>query len=468
MTIRPRHLSRRAGALALAVGLAVGAALSGCSAAGEESSPSARGQDVYDESVLHEIDVDLDPDDFTTMMESYAATGTKDWVRAAVTIDGTTYRDAGLRLKGNSSLRGADADSDPAELPWLIRLDEFVDRQAHQGWTELVVRSSSSATSLEEAVALDLLEETGLASEHAVAPAFSVGDSDPVLRLVVQHLDEAWEEENFESTGWLYKAEAEGDWSYRGADPESYEDVFDQETGEDDLTPLIEFLDFVNNADDDTFAAELPDRLDVESFATYLAFQDLIGNWDDIDGPGNNAYLRWDAEAEQFTVVAWDHNLAFGGSPGSGGGPAGGGRDFPGAPPGAPGEDGGDRPAPPQGATPPEGFEPPEGFDPEDLPEGFDPENLPDGLAGPPGGGRGPGGPGGSSNPLVERFGEVEEFAALVEDAEQRLRTKLLDSGRAQEILEQRVAVLGGTDLVDEDELSQDAEAIRTFLTGAA
>ena len=319
MTIRPRHLSRRAGALALAVGLAVGAALSGCSAAGEESSPSARGQDVYDESVLHEIDVDLDPDDFTTMMESYAATGTKDWVRAAVTIDGTTYRDAGLRLKGNSSLRGADADSDPAELPWLIRLDEFVDRQAHQGWTELVVRSSSSATSLEEAVALDLLEETGLASEHAVATAFSVGDSDPVLRLVVQHLDEAWEEENFESTGWLYKAEAEGDWSYRGADPESYEDVFDQETGEDDLTPLIEFLDFVNNADDDTFAAELPDRLDVESFATYLAFQDLIGNWDDIDGPGNNAYLRWDAEAEQFTVVAWDHNLAFGGSPGSGG-----------------------------------------------------------------------------------------------------------------------------------------------------
>ena len=35
-------------------------------------------------------------------------------------------------------------------------------------------------------------------------------------------------------------------------------------------------------------------HLDVDAFARYLAAQDVVQNWDDIDGPGNNSYLRWD------------------------------------------------------------------------------------------------------------------------------------------------------------------------------
>ncbi|WP_207210462.1 CotH kinase family protein [Nocardioides zhouii] len=171
-------------------------------------------------------------------------------------------------------------------------------------------------------------------TKHAIASSFSVNGADARLRLVVQGLDEAWEAENFSTPGLLYKAEAGGDWTYRGDDPDAYTDVFDQETGDDDLTPLIDFLEFLDTSSDEDFAAELPERLDVEAFARYLAFEELVGNFDDIDGPGNNAYLRYDAESGGFTVVAWDHNLAFGGSPGgSGGGPGG----FPGErPEGAP------------------------------------------------------------------------------------------------------------------------------------
>jgi spore coat protein CotH len=89
------------------------------------------------------------------------------------------------------------------------------------------------------------------------------------------------------------KAESGGDYSYRGDDPAAYEDVFDQEAGEDnaDLMPLIEFLEFLNESDDATFAAEIATRLDVDGFATYLAMQTLLDNFDDIDGPGNNSYL---------------------------------------------------------------------------------------------------------------------------------------------------------------------------------
>ncbi|GAA1436607.1 hypothetical protein GCM10009641_36440 [Mycobacterium cookii] len=398
----------------------------------------ADGTGVWDAATVHDISIDVDESAVATMIATYLETDEKEWIEATVTIDGETYDSVGLRLKGNSSLRGVSADADAADLPWLIRLDTFVDGQQLDGSSELVVRSNTSETALNEAVALDLLAEAGLASEHAVATSFSVNGGDARLRLVVQNLDEDWEEENFMTDGILYKAEAGGDWTYRGDDPEAYTDVFDQETGDDDLTPLIDFLEFVNTSSDEQLAAGLPERLDVQAFARYLAFEEVIDNFDDIDGPGNNSYLRYDATTGGFTVVAWDHNLAFGAGP-AGGAPGG----------GTAGADG-ERPAPPEGERPA-------------MPEGERP--------GAPGGerpDRGEGGTGGTgeANVLVERFTAVEEWADLVEQARTDLVEELYDSGYAEEVLDQWVSVLteqaGG--LVDAATVEEEADAIRAVI----
>ncbi|CUR58559.1 putative Spore coat assembly protein [metagenome] len=442
---------RHAAVLAILTTMALG----GCTATSDETDAStsgvapatrevADGEGVWDADTLHEISVDVDEDAFAAMIDTYQETDDKEWIEATVAIDGETYPRAGLRLKGNSSLRGATDGAEPTDLPWLIRLDEYVDGQEVDGSSELVVRSNSSETALNEAVALDLLAEAGLASEHAVASSFSVNGADARLRLVVQNLDEDWEAENFEGDGLLYKAEAGGDWSYRGDDPDSYTDVFDQETGDDDLTPLIDFLDFVNNSSDDDFAAQLPDHLDVASFARYLAFEEVVDNFDDIDGPGNNAFLRYDATTGGFTVVAWDHNLAFGGSPGGAGGGG-----FPG---------GGDRP---------------EGMPtdlPTDLASGM-PTDLPSGMpSGMPEGERPEGGPGmgGRSNVLVERFTAVEEWADLVTQAKADLVEELYDSGYAEQVLDRWTTVLTeqAGDLVDADTVQQEADAIRSSIEG--
>jgi spore coat protein CotH len=430
----------------LAAAVVASLALGGC-AVGTSSEPGAvattgvttaardvaDGSGVWDATRVHSIEVEVDEDAVAAMIETYQETDEKEWLEATVTIDGEVFERAGIRLKGNSSLRGVSDDADPTDLPWLVRLDEFVDDQTIDGWSELIVRSNSSETALNEAVALDLLAQAGLASEHAVASSFSVNGTDARLRLVVQNLDEDWEAENFATDGLLYKSEAEGDWSWRGDDPDSYTDVFDQETGDDDLTPLIDFLDFLNNSSDEDFAAELPERLDVQAFARYLAFEEVVDNFDDIDGPGNNSYLRWDAESGAFTVVAWDHNLAFGGSPGGGAG----------GPGGFPGQDG-ERPERPEGM-------------PTDRPEGGPGEM----------GGMGGHGRMGGSNVLVERFTAVEEWADLVEQAKADLTEELYASGYAEDVLDQWVEVLTeqAGDLVDADTVEAEADAIREKLT---
>jgi spore coat protein CotH len=414
------------------------AATTGVTSAAEEV---AAGTGIWDASTLHDISVEVDEEAYAAMIATYEETDEKEWIEATVTIDREVVERAGLRLKGNSSLRSVSADAEPTDLPWLIRLDKFIDGNSIDGWTELVVRSNASETALNEALALDLLAEAGLASEHAVATSFSVNGADARLRLVVQHLDERWEEENFSTPGLLYKAEAGGDWSWRGDDPDAYTDVFDQEAGDDDLTPLIDFLDFINNSTDEDFAAELPERLDAQGFARYLAFEEVVENFDDIDGPGNNAYLRYDATTGGFTVVAWDHNLAFGTSPGGG---------FPG------------------GGFPEDG-ERPEGMPtdmptdlPSDLPEGMSEGERPEGM--PEGG---PGGMRGGSNVLVERFTAVEEWADLVEQARADLVEELYDSGYAEEVVDQWVTVLTeqAGDLVDASTVEEEADAIRAVIS---
>jgi spore coat protein CotH len=465
------------------------------------------GTGVFDSSTIHHITVDYDQAAYDGMIATFKDTGDKGWIGATVTIDGSTYQDVEMRLKGNSSLSGlggrgfrgrgfprpqasgtpdaaaspaaagesvqATDSSDPAatsqpqapsgprfdvagpdggpgfggasadepeRLPWLIRLDRKVEGQNHLGTTDIVVRSSNNQTSLNEAVALELLERAGLASQQAAPTSFSVNGGQPVLRLIIENPDDAWMAARFDGEGALYKAESTGDWSYRGDDPKAYDEVFDQEAGKDvtDLSPLIEFLRFINQADDTTFATELPKRLDVDGLATYLAMMDLLDNFDDIDGPGNNAYLRWDATTGRFAIVPWDMNLAFGALGGRGG-------DGPG------------------GFRPPDGFQPNGSFDPAQAPDGFrpggsfDPGQMPDGQG--PGAGVGRFGRG---NPLIEKFHANADFEALYQAKTETLRAELLDSGVGQDILDRWVAVLTAqaAGLVDAKTITEEADRI--------
>jgi spore coat protein CotH len=483
--------------------LATVALLAGCSASAADSDADsdagATADGLYDDSVVHDIEVTVEPDDYAELVAAYQESSEKVWIEATVVIDGVTYEQVGLRLKGNSSLfslsgRGGaggapiditdacvvdttqattattattvaaaddttdevaddDLTNDPESLPWLIRLDKFIDDQSHEGVTELVVRSNNSETAINEAVALELLAEAGLATQEATAVRFTFNGSDAELRLVIEHPEDEWvatqfDEESSEAIGQLYKAESTGDWGYHGDDPAEYEEVWDQEAGEDDLTPLTDFLQFINESTDEEFAAELADRLDVEAFARYLAFEDLVGNFDDIAGPGNNSYLYFDPDTGQATVVAWDHNLAFSG--GMGGVPGGGGQGQ--MPPGG-------IPAGGPGGVPmelPEGCELPD-FQPGELPD-FDPDNPPTGG---PGGGAGGGM--NRSNILVDRFNSVPEFAALYDAAVVELTETLFTDGTADEIVQRWVTVLTeqAGDLVSAEAVEADAETVR-------
>ena len=97
----------------------------------------------FDSSQVHEISVAFSEEDYDAMIQTYKDSGGKDWIKATITIDGVTLKEVGMRLKGNSSIMGLRngggqggrgpggnvSSSAPQTLPWLIRLDKYVDGQ---------------------------------------------------------------------------------------------------------------------------------------------------------------------------------------------------------------------------------------------------------------------------------------------------------------------------------------------------
>ena len=331
MNPNPALSRRRLLGLSAALGLGGALSVAGCTWNDVATTDSSLGGDFFDGSSLHSVSLTLSDDAWDEVRSAWQQSSEKVWAEVTLTIDGTAYKRVGARLKGNSTLRQTANTAAPQEYPWLLRLDKFVDGQSHQGVTEFAIRVNRTTSALNEALALDLMGRAGLVTQRAAYAAVTVGDSAAVLRLVCEHPSEAWIEAAMSGTGRLYKAEASGDYSYRGDDPAAYEEVFDQEAGQEDLTPLTDFLRWINESSDADFAAGLPTRLDVESFATYLAFEDLVDNYDDIEGPGNNSYLWSDTASSRMTVLGWDHNLTFGvtNRPGGGGAGAGGGQGGP-------------------------------------------------------------------------------------------------------------------------------------------
>jgi spore coat protein CotH len=367
--------------------------------------------DLWDESVLHEIEITYDKADYDRMIATFRSEGTKSYLEADITIDGTKLESVGLRLKGNSTLfalggkpaRAAGVQpggvqgqpggvqgqpgqlqpgvqpggqtrpgavqpggvqpggppgsivrpggqlpggqlpgaqvpgggpqggaivggapsavsvDEPEKLPWLIQFDEFVKNRRYQGQKEIAVRPSSGVTpntTLNEALALQLIGMAAAPTERAAYSSFRVNGSKEVLRLVVEQPGDQFAGDNFEADGVLYKSLSSGTFSYLGEDPLAYDNAYRQITQkkQHDLAPLIKLLKWVSEADDAEFDANLDKYVDVTSLARYLALHNLLLDFDDMGGPGQNSYLWYDLDTERFTVVTWDVNLSLSGN----------------------------------------------------------------------------------------------------------------------------------------------------------
>jgi spore coat protein CotH len=430
----------------------------------------------------HTVSIEWDEAEYDAMIDAYGTDGSKDWIQATITIDGTVLEDVGVRLKGNSTLRGlegaggmggfggtaADVSAeDPQTLPLLVDFDKYVDGQDYEGLTQLAIRPGSPVVN--EALALALTAASGQASQRYAYTTYSVNGSATGTRLVIENPDEAYADTLFDTSGVLFKADAGSSFTYQGDDLATYEEQFKQLNAEGtaDFQPIVDFLQWMEGASDEEFDAGLADRVDVDSFARYVATMNLLVNGDDMAGPGQNYYLRYDLETRKISVLSWDLNGALTGdaslSPdeeptiGGMGGPAGdrpdrgqfGGGTVAGAATTVVTQD--DQPG---GGLIDPGTVPAPGVPGSGAQDGAAPD-FPDA----PGGRDGRGG-----NELKERFLASDAFAEAYSSAYADLYEQMYGSGTAAEVLEDIAASIPTSDALTQEEIDQQVETAASFV----
>jgi spore coat protein CotH len=420
------------------------------------------GTALFADGAAHEVSIEWDEAAYADMIAAYEADGSKEWIQADITIDGTLVSDIGVRLKGNSTLRSISGDGNgandngargggaavssgissdvPESLPLLIDFDKYVDGQTFQGLTQLSLRPGSPV--LNEALALALTAASGQATQRYAYTTYSVNGSPTQTRLLVENPDEAYADSLFDTAGVVYKSDAESSFTYQGDDLATYEEQFKQVNAKDteDLQPIVDFLKWLSEASDEEFDAGLANWVDVQSFARYAATMNLLVNGDDMAGPGQNYYLWYGLDTKKISVISWDLNLAMTGnataSPDEevsigGGGGGGGGMQRP------------------QGQNDDAGA-PPAGDGPAGTEAGAD-------AGARLGGGRG-------GNELKERFLASDAFASLYNDAYAELYEQLYASGTAAGLLDRIAAVVPSSDGLTQEELAEHTDTLRTFI----
>ncbi|QCQ94062.1 spore coat protein CotH [Rhodococcus sp. SGAir0479] len=463
--------------------------------------------DLFDLSVEHELSLDIPAAELSDMLAAYEKSGDKKWVNATATIDGTVVTDVAVRLKGNSTLTGLRGDrgegpgggmqppegfappaglglpdgltmpdgempegiappggmggpggmasvsaDDPTTLPLLLSFDKYFDGRAYQGLTELSVRPGTPV--LNEAMALTLTDATDQPTQRFSYSVYSINGGATTTRLLLEHPDDGYANSLFDSDGYLYKADANSRFAYVDDDQSSYSEQFEQinnvESG--NLQPIINFLRWLDAADDTEFAEELDRWVDVESFARYVATQNLLVNSDDMAGPGQNYYLWYDLDTEKISVVSWDLNLAMTGSTDAGPqdtvsmgmGMGGGGPGARGGAPGAGNETGG---GPRRGAGVTRG----DGGDGGEGTPGAAPQD-----------GQGGGMRGG--NTLKTRFLASSAFTAVYEQVYWDLYDEMYAGGRANEILDALADSVPTSDGLSAEALQTDVDRMRAWI----
>jgi spore coat protein CotH len=303
-------VSTRASVASVAAGVWLVAACAESPTAPSPSPPPERSA-IFDPTVLHRVDVTMDPADWQALRDDFLSNR---YYPADVTLDGEHVSQVGVRSRGGATRSGTK--------PSLhVKFHEYARAQRFHGLESLAIKNVlPDPTLLREYLAMAAYEAMGVPAPAVSFARLSVNGDYWGLYSIV----EAVEDEHFlalrfgESHGQLYQYEYPGPWDFspRGEDAGAYVPYpFKPEThAEDpDTTGLLALIRAINSGSDETFTRDLAAFLDLELFLMFMAVENAVAEGDGLVGfvGMNNFYLYEYAGRQRFAFVAWDRNASF-------------------------------------------------------------------------------------------------------------------------------------------------------------
>jgi spore coat protein H len=240
------------------------------------------------------------------------------WVRAALTADGKTYPDVGLRYKGNGTLMET---ARTIKRSFKVDLDRHDPEQRFHGLKALNLHCGVADPSKgRETLAYALYRAAGVPAPRTTLAELTLtvpGKYDKELLglyTVVEPVDKAFLNVWYGTAdGLLLKPERMPGLMHLGDDWERYKATYQpkRDATADEARRVIAFTKLVNQADDAAFRQEIGSYLDVDTFLRFLAVTAFAANMDSFFALGHNYYLYLHPGTKRFHFIPWDLDRAL-------------------------------------------------------------------------------------------------------------------------------------------------------------
>jgi spore coat protein H len=241
------------------------------------------------------------------------------WVKGDVTFDGKTFKDVGIRYKGNYTFM-ATAQSLKKSLKF--DLNKHVEEQKLDGLTMLNFHCGVSDPSrAREALSYAFFRDAGVPAPRTSFAELTLTvpgkyDKEFVgVYTLVEQVNKGFLKRHFkDGKGMLLKPEGlHGGPPHLGANWKAYEDRYKPKNSPTDEQKkrLIDFTKLINSGSDDAFAKEIGSYLDIEAFLKFIAANALLSNLDSYLGYGHNYYLYLVPGTNKFVFIPWDLDLSL-------------------------------------------------------------------------------------------------------------------------------------------------------------
>jgi spore coat protein CotH len=267
------------------------------------------GLEVFDESIIHTIELTLSAEDWQAIIDEAAAyenvNPDRPYYHAQLRFDGKTMdNDIGIRLKGHISIQLSIGHSFPLKLDF----NRYAKDQDLDGLKKLNLNNNFNGpplTIVRDFVGYNAWKEFGVAASRTSFAHVTVNQENLGTYVMVEQVDGGFIKRHFEEPyGDLYKPEQiSGTLEYRGSHISDYPDIGHKWPDESDHSSLLHALQVLNSGSPD----EIGSVFDVESVLTYLAGNVALGIFDYYPITGHNYYL-YEASPGRFSMLPWDMN----------------------------------------------------------------------------------------------------------------------------------------------------------------
>lgn len=162
---------------------------------------------LFDTDNVLDIDIVMDSDKWNEMLGNATQ---EEYYECDVVINGTTFKQVGIRPKGNTSLSFIAGNSDNNRYSFKLEFDQFVDGQTCFGLDKLILNNSyADTTNMKEAIIYDMFQFLEADASLYNYAKISVNNEYWGIYLALEAVEDSFMLRNYGmEKGYLYKPES--------------------------------------------------------------------------------------------------------------------------------------------------------------------------------------------------------------------------------------------------------------------